>query len=240
MEKDQQEQQQEQPREEPLTDVDDAATAGRCRRVMARPRNRIAILLTFLVLVVAVIAIALTQTGDKAKFTPEFVHDLAIGRGGYDPYSSSTGRWATSEGQSGLELKIVNALAKDDKWQSAFATAVQNWEEGYPIDSLTFSVLDVDYDPSGAPAGEQEIKVWNADFGDTGWRGVAVTIMGGDSGEILSADIKMNEYYLNKNNDPAEILYTFCHSLGSSFGLPSWEEEDLADKDVRNCMVGYT
>lgn len=116
--------------------------------------------------------------------------------------------WA-NDGRSGLQLEIVNAL--EDKWQTLFATAVQNWDEGYPIDSLTLTVSRASYEVECSPI-TGKMKVCNANYGATRWRGLNEVLLNRQSNVIVSSSAKMNEYYLN-NEDSDQQLYTLCHEV---------------------------
>jgi len=75
--------------------------------------------------------------------------------------------WRSKEGE-GLHLNIANGLTTD--WHGFFYQAVSDWDAGSP-DVLTLSTYVVDPDPECAPI-QGEMKVCNADFGNTGWEGI--------------------------------------------------------------------
>jgi hypothetical protein len=114
-----------------------------------------------------------------------FVGDILGGDGWVDPFKgdvAATGgdngtvpivaqdqaRWST-DGQRGISVEIVNAC--EDKWTDFLNTAVQNWDNGFPIDPLTLTVSRASYDPV-CESITGKIKVCNADYGDTRWRGL--------------------------------------------------------------------
>ena len=62
----------------------------------------------------------------------------------------------------------VNAL--DDQWVAFFEKTVQDWENGNP-DALILTTLTINPDWN-CKAVRGEMKAYNGDYGETGWRGV--------------------------------------------------------------------
>jgi len=148
-----------------------------------------------------------------------------------DPYLSdnTTNSWPTS-GEGGLSLEVINAL--DDTWQTEFAAAMDDWENGNP-DALTLTITQAEVDYN-CQVLEGVQKVCSANFGDTGWLGINILSTLTDSGEILESIAKMNEYYL-RNAEQVERQYTMCHELGHGFGLPH-TDESFTNPSLGNCM----
>lgn len=169
--------------------------------------------------------------------------------------------WKTN-GQGGLNLEILNAM--DDRWTQPLSVAVQNWDDGYPIDSLTLRVTRVSIDPTCTEE-TGKLKICNADYGNTRWRGLNNLLLNRQTQEIVSSSAKMNEFYLEQESNDQK-LYTLCHGtslmmygwmcgylgyhdyhlshtiatlllaeLGHGFGLPHWDE-DFFNRDMGNCM----
>jgi hypothetical protein len=139
-------------------------------------------------------------------------------------------RWATRNNQ-GLTLNILNAM--EDKYDSMLATAVQNWDAGAPIDSLTLKLKKIDYDfecsdQNGA------LKICSGDYGATKWRGLNEVKLNSRTRIIISSIARINNYYLESESN-AQKLYTICHELGHGFGLPHWDT-DFYNTDLGNCM----
>jgi len=137
--------------------------------------------------------------------------------------------WATKG--IGLRLDVLNACS--DEWQPFVQTAIANWENGNPIDSLTLYSSRVEYDLDCQTV-NGKLKICNGDYGDTQWRGLNEVMMNPRLGLIVASTAKLNEFYLNYEND-AQKLYTCCHELGHGFGLPHWDE-NFFNKDLGNCM----
>ena len=133
----------------------------------------------------------------------EFFHE--------DPYNATTpeeaNRWDHTNGRSGLQLQIVNAL--EDSWTPYFERAVSEWDNGDP-DVLTLSTSRGSYpDVECAPI-EGVMKVCNGDYGQTGWKGINEVLL--QFNKIVSSSAKMNEYYLYGAGD-AHKQYTMCHEV---------------------------
>lgn len=137
--------------------------------------------------------------------------------------------WANTG--NGLRLDVLNACS--DEWQPYVQTAIANWDNGYPIDSLTLYTSREDYDPICTQV-NGKLKICNGDYGDTQWRGLNEVLMSPRTGTIVSSTARLNEFYLNYEGE-AQKLYTCCHELGHGFGLPHWDE-DFFNKDIGNCM----
>jgi hypothetical protein len=139
-------------------------------------------------------------------------------------------RWSTRNNE-GLTLDIQNAM--EDKYDQMLATAVQNWDAGAPIDSLTLNLEKIAYDfeckdKTGV------LKVCSGDYGATKWRGLNEVKLNSITKIIVSSTAKMNNYYLRSESEEQK-LYTICHELGHGFGLPHWDI-DFYNKDLGNCM----
>lgn len=134
----------------------------------------------------------------------------------------------------GLRLDILNACT--DEYHPFVQEALDDWENGFPIDSLTLSRSRiVDPDPEECDIVNGKLKICNYDYGDTQWRGInEVQLSGLGQRRIIGSRAKLNEYYLNRESD-AQKLYTSCHELGHGFGLPHWDE-NFYNRDLGNCM----
>lgn len=137
--------------------------------------------------------------------------------------------WANTG--NGLQLDVVNACS--DEWQPYVQTAIANWDNGYPVDSLTLYASRDAYDASCETV-TGKLKICNGDYGDTRWRGLNEVLMSPRQGTIVASTARLNEFYLNYESE-AQKLYTCCHELGHGFGLPHWDE-DFFNKDIGNCM----
>lgn len=137
--------------------------------------------------------------------------------------------WANTG--NGLRLDVINACSDD--WQTFVQTAIANWDNGSPIDSLTLFSSREAYDPICEKVAGK-LKICNGNYGDTRWRGLNEVLMSQRQGTIYASTARLNEFYLDYESD-AQKLYTCCHELGHGFGLPHWDE-DFFNSDLGNCM----
>ena len=74
----------------------------------------------------------------------------------------------------------------------------------------------------GGSCSAGQIKSYNANYGDTGWLGVAsVGLAPNRNGHITSGVTKMNEYYLSHPDfdEQVEWRHVLCQEIGHTFGL---------------------
>jgi chemotaxis protein histidine kinase CheA len=158
-----------------------------------------------------------------------------------DPWSGNTtvlggpspggDAYAWSNSGNGLTLDILNACSDD--WQVFINEALANWDQGAPIDSLSFRTTRIDYETTCSDV-TGKLKICNGNYGDTRWRGLNEVMLSPRQNTIISSTARLNEYYLSRESD-AQKLYTACHELGHGFGLPHWDE-DFFNRDLGNCM----
>eukprot|EP00546_Thalassionema_frauenfeldii_P003504 CAMPEP_0178932568 /NCGR_PEP_ID=MMETSP0786-20121207/22705_1 /TAXON_ID=186022 /ORGANISM="Thalassionema frauenfeldii, Strain CCMP 1798" /LENGTH=1138 /DNA_ID=CAMNT_0020609905 /DNA_START=314 /DNA_END=3727 /DNA_ORIENTATION=+ len=186
----------------------------------------LAFLIPAIVIVAAIVGLVVYFNGGGASsiayggpyIKPEEEEDLFAGLGAT--------RWNIIG--SGLHLDVHNALSDD--WQSMFGIAIEEWQSGTP-DALRLKVVKTAYDPE-CKERIGVLKVCNADYGETKWRGLNQVILRDNF--IISSVARLNEYYLRNAND-AQRQYTMCHEIGHGFGLPH-TDEDFNNEDLGNCM----
>ncbi|KAG7369451.1 hypothetical protein IV203_027197 [Nitzschia inconspicua] len=149
---------------------------------------------------------------------------------GLDGPTPGNDAYAWSNSGNGLALDILNACS--DEWQVFINEGVTNWDNGYPIDSLTLRTTRIEYE-SACSQVRGKLKICNGNYGDKRWRGLNEVMLSRQN-VIMSSVAYLNEYYLSRESD-AQRLYTVCHELGHGFGLPHWDE-DFFNKDLGNCM----
>jgi len=157
------------------------------------------------------------------NMTIDMVNGTAVPRVPSNAYG-----WANTG--NGLKLDILNACADD--YQPFVQTAIANWDEGSPIDSLTLYSSRILYE-SECSIVTGKLKICNGDYGDSRWRGLNEVLLS-HKNVIVASTAKLNDYYLNFEGDDQK-RYTSCHELGHGFGLPHWDE-DFFNKDLGNCM----
>jgi len=151
--------------------------------------------------------------------------------------------WKRPEEGEKLKLKISNALTGD--WDGYFDDAIADWNgaaraEG-DADVLDLDTERVDTDEVCTPI-EGIMKVCNADYGDTGWKGINECLIQGDV--IISSVAKMNEFYLGLDKYQGVLTtstledqrrYTMCHEIGHGFGL-SHQDATFGNPDLYTCL----
>lgn len=172
-----------------------------------------------------------SQTGDAL--------DPASWLPGYpelDPSLGSVGehnKWKPNGDEAhlnGLTLTVLDNLQQDSDWHSYMDEAIMDWDNGSP-DAVTLNMRTMTYDPD-CRAVRRAMKVCNANYGPTDWRGVNQILLQDDY--IITSLAKMNDYYLDGTNR-AQKQYTMCHELGHGLGL-GHSDENFHNKDLGNCM----
>jgi len=131
---------------------------------------------------------------------------------------------------AGLRLQIINNLDADSDWNEHMESSISEWNNGEP-DAVTLNIRTMAADPE-CRAVRQAMKVCNANYGPTDWRGVNQILLQDDY--IITSLAKMNDYYLEGTNK-AQKQYTMCHELGHGLGL-GHSDENFHNVDLGNCM----
>mmetsp|Transcript_4665 Transcript_4665/g.6904 ORF Transcript_4665/g.6904 Transcript_4665/m.6904 type:complete len:593 (-) Transcript_4665:155-1933(-) len=206
--------------------------------------NLICLGVVVIIAVICGVIIYKMKTGKDAPLVPGIVNDVADGaimdfsdlfkKGLVDSWQNNgTGEFPTavwSHSGNGLKLDVYNALTSD--WYPYFTVAINDWANGHSPTSLVLPTVIVAADPSCTPV-DGVLKVCNADFGETGWKGINEVAINGLN-HIVQSVAKMNEYYLSGAAD-GEKQYTMCHETGHGFGL-GHQDEDFYNKDLGTCM----
>jgi len=137
-------------------------------------------------------------------------------------------RWQTNG--AGLDIYIMNSC--DDSWTSIFDEYIDAWDSGTP-DSLTLTSGKYVHDPD-CTAYTGYINVCNGNYGATGWTGVATTYTNTQTGFLVSATAKLNDYFLARAT-LSERKYNICHEVGHTFGLPH-TDTNFINPDRHECL----
>jgi hypothetical protein len=106
----------------------------------------------------------------------------------------------------------------DSNWDGHLGTAAADWSQS--------NVLDAVVTGGGGCAAPRSgyVDVCNADYGGTGWLGIAQVWIG--NGHIVQGVAKMNDYYFSQAgyNTPAWRQFVMCQEVGHTFGLGHTDE----------------
>jgi hypothetical protein len=117
-------------------------------------------------------------------------------------------------------------------WQSNLKNAISDWNLS--------GVLYLTHVPGGAKPkscrpSDGMIEVCSADYGNTGWLGVAQIWVSGD--HIGRGTVKVNDFYHRKSpyNSEAWKQLVICQEVGHNFGL-GHQNEDFNTDETISCM----
>ena len=137
---------------------------------------------------------------------------------------------STQDPNTGLSLQVLNNLQAGSDWHDYLKSSIFEWDSGTP-DAVTLNIRSMTWDPE-CRAVRRAMKVCNANYGPTDWRGVNQILLQDEY--IITSLAKMNDYYLEGTNR-AQKQYTMCHELGHGLGL-GHTDENFHNKDLGNCM----
>jgi len=206
--------------------------------------NLICLAVVIVIAVVCGVVVYKLKTGKDAPLVPDVVNDIADGaimnfedlfkKGLVDKWQGNgTGEYPTStwsHSRSGLTLDVHNALTSD--WYPYFNQAMDAWANGHSPTSLVLNLIQDSPDQSCTPISDA-LVVCNANFGETGWKGINEVAVNGLN-RIVQSVAKMNEFYLSGAPD-GDKQYTMCHETGHGWGL-GHQDEDFNNKDLGSCM----
>ena len=133
------------------------------------------------------------------------------------------------------ELAIPVGDNVNATWQSAFDTAVADWNVSNVIQS---PVVAGTLNPKTCKAVAGTIQVCNASYGRTGWLGIASISLSG--GHISQGTTKLNDTYFNtaQYNTPAWRALVTCQEIGHDYGLD--HQDEVFDNANLNTCMDYT
>ncbi len=117
-------------------------------------------------------------------------------------------------------------------WQSAFDTAVADWNVSTVIQS---PIVAGTTNPKNCRAQAGTIQVCNSTYGRTGWLGLASISLSG--GHIVQGTTKLNDTYFNSPpyNTSAWRAVVTCQEIGHDYGLDH-QDENFDNADLNTCM----
>lgn len=139
--------------------------------------------------------------------------------------------WARSANP--LQLKIERQITT--KWESAFYTAVSDWDKSDVL-TLTPGSANAGVSSKKCTAITGKVLVCNDHYGQRGWLGIASIWADGNS-HITKATTKLNDSYFDSAtyNKPAWIALVTCQEIGHDFGL-AHQDENFTNPNLNTCM----
>jgi hypothetical protein len=122
-------------------------------------------------------------------------------------------------------------------WDSYLDEAVADWSASTVLD---LSKAAGGSNPSTCPPTAGRIEACNANYGATGWLGIAqIWIQRGARGQvhITQATTRVNDYYFNQAqyNTPAWRRLVMCQEIAHDFGLDH-QDENFNNANLGSCM----
>jgi hypothetical protein len=124
-------------------------------------------------------------------------------------------------------------------WSSLLSTASSDWSVSTVLDTR---IVASNKNRVSCDATLGRVEVCNADYGDTGWLGVAQIWIYRGGSHIAQGTVKLNDYYFSgagssyAYNNSAEKLHVVCQEVGHTFGLDHQSETGAS---LNTCMDYY-
>ena len=117
-------------------------------------------------------------------------------------------------------------------WSTYLTQASADWSQSSVLDT---TVVAGGSSPSTCPPTPGRVEVCNANYGSTGWLGIASIWASGF--HITQGTVKNNDYYFNqaRYNTPAWRQFVTCQEVGHTFGLDH-QDENFNNTNLGTCM----
>jgi hypothetical protein len=120
-------------------------------------------------------------------------------------------------------------------WDSMLRTASTDWSKATVLDTI---VVAGGTRPKSCRPTSGRVEVCSADYGNTGWLGVAQIWLSGS--HIAQGTVKNNDFYFGSStyqyNNAAEMQHVICQEIGHTFGLGHTSENGSSQN---TCMDYY-
>jgi hypothetical protein len=121
-------------------------------------------------------------------------------------------------------------------WEGMLQTASSDWSKSNVLDT---QIVAGGAKPRSCRPTSGRVEVCSANYGNTGWLGVAqIWITGGT--HITQGTVKNNDYYFGNSsypyNNTAEMQHVICQEIGHTFGLDHQDESGIS---LNTCMDYY-
>ncbi len=140
---------------------------------------------------------------------------------------------------SGVTVTLAENL--DATWESLLAVAANgapNGRLGWDDSVLATPIVTGAGNPKRCRPTSGRVEVCNAEYGRTGWLGVAQIWLEG--GHIVQGTAKQNDTYFKteKYNKPEWRQFVICQEVGHTFGLDH-SDENFSNENLGSC-IDYT
>ena len=146
----------------------------------------------------------------------------------YADHSWGKYKWKPSSIPFNLEL----GDNVDSTWDNYLNDASTDWSES---DVLTTNIINGSTDPISCNPESGNVQVCNADYGNTGWLGIAQIYGRGTT--ITAGVAKLNDYYYNtlQYDTPGWRRMVMCQEVAHDFGLDH-QDESFNNPNLGTCM----
>ena len=121
-------------------------------------------------------------------------------------------------------------------WDAMLGIASSDWSQSSVLDT---TIVAGGTNGSTCAPTSGRVEVCNADYGNTGWLGVAqiwITL----GAHISQGTVKNNDFYFGNStyqyNNAAEMQHVICQEVGHTFGLAHQDESGIS---LNTCMDYY-
>jgi hypothetical protein len=143
--------------------------------------------------------------------------------------------WARTSNPFTVELGNNTTSA----WSSLLSIASSDWSASPVLDAPPVAS---NKNPATCDPTLGRVEVCNADYGDTGWLGVAQIWIYRGGSHIAQGTVELNDYYFSgagssyAYNNQAEKQHVVCQEVGHTFGLDHQSETGAS---LNTCMDYY-
>lgn len=146
--------------------------------------------------------------------------------------------WARTNPSGSFSLVLHNNTGSP--WSTMLSTAAGQWSASSMVDTTVNSSNKQSAGHCDPTLGR--VEVCNADYGDTGWLGVAQIWIYRGGSHIAQGVVQFNDYYFSGGgssyiyNNSAQKQHVVCQEVAHTFGL---DHQDESGASLDTCMDYY-